>query len=52
MKSDKGVDMNHLWQFFCDSMYDWVHLSDDYGQKTFSGWWRTRCYEWKHHVRG
>ena len=37
-----------LWQFLCDSVYDWIHLRDEYGQENFTGWWETRIDQWHH----
>ena len=36
------------WQFLCDSLYDLFHLDDQYGQRTFCGWWDTRKFEWNY----
>ena len=34
-----------MWQFLCDSIYDWIHRHDNFGQGDFEGWWLTRRVE-------
>ena len=32
-------------QFLIDSVYDWIHRHDKFGQSDFEGWWLVRRVE-------
>ena len=34
-----------MWQFLVDSVYDWFHRHDKFGQSDFEGWWLVRRVE-------
>lgn len=31
-----------MWQFLCDSIYDWIHRYDKFGQGDYETWWLVR----------
>ena len=34
-----------MWQFLWDSIYDWFHRHDKFGQSDFETWWLIRRVE-------